>query len=79
MYPNPAHESVSVYVNGNFNGKTTITLTDMWGKTIATQQKDMQQNGAFTTTLPLHQLPNGIYFVTVFANGAKQVHKLLVQ
>jgi trimeric autotransporter adhesin len=79
MYPNPAHESVSVYVNGNFNGKTTITLTDMWGKTIATQQKDMQQNGAFTTTLPLHQLPKGIYFVTVFANGAKQVHKLLVQ
>jgi sugar lactone lactonase YvrE len=79
MYPNPAHESVSVYVNGNFNGKTTITLTDMWGKTIATQQKDMQQNGAFTTTLPLYQLPKGIYFVTVFANGAKQVHKLLVQ
>ena len=77
MYPNPAHESVSVYVNGNLNGKTTITLTDMWGKTIATQQKE--QNGAFTTTLPLHQLPNGIYFVTVFANGAKQVHKLVVQ
>ncbi|THU32515.1 T9SS type A sorting domain-containing protein [Niastella caeni] len=79
MYPNPAHESVSVYVQGNFNGKTTITLTDMWGKTIATQQKDMQQNGAFTTTLPLHQLPKGIYFVTVFANKDKQVHKLLVQ
>ena len=77
MYPNPAHESVSVYVNGNLTGKTTITLTDMWGKTIATQQKE--QNGAFTTTLPLHQLPNGIYFVTVFANGAKQVHKLVVQ
>ncbi len=77
MYPNPAHESVSVYVNGNLHGKTTITLTDMGGKTIATQQKE--QNGAFTTTLPLHQLPKGIYFVTVFANGAKQVHKLLVQ
>jgi trimeric autotransporter adhesin len=77
MYPNPAHESVSVYVNGNINGKTTIALTDMWGKTIATQQKE--QNGAFTTTLPLHQLPKGIYFVTVFANGAKQVHKLVVQ
>ncbi|HEX6430619.1 MAG TPA: T9SS type A sorting domain-containing protein [Niastella sp.] len=75
MYPNPAHESVSVYVNGN--GKTTITLTDMWGKTIATQQKDI--NGAFTTTFALHQLPTGIYFVTVFANKAKEVHKLVVQ
>lgn len=77
MYPNPAHESVFVYVNGNFNGKTTITLTDMWGKTIATQQKEI--NGAFTTTFSLHQLPKGIYFVTVFANKDKQVHKLVVQ
>jgi sugar lactone lactonase YvrE len=75
MYPNPAHESVFVYVNGY--GKTTITLTDMWGKTIATQQKDI--NGTFTTSFPLQKLPTGIYFVTVFANGAKQVHKLMVQ
>jgi trimeric autotransporter adhesin len=75
MYPNPAHGSVFVYVNGN--GKTTITLTDMWGKTIATQQKDIV--GAFTTSFSLQKLPAGIYFVTVFANKDKQVHKLLVQ
>jgi sugar lactone lactonase YvrE len=77
MYPNPANESVSVYVTGNVNGKTIITLTDMWGKTIATQQKDI--NGAFTTTFSLQQLTKGIYYVTVCANNARQVHKLFVQ
>jgi hypothetical protein len=77
MYPNPAPENGFVYVNGNVNGKTTITLTNMWGKTIATQQKDI--NGAFTTSFSLRQLPKGIYFITVYANKDKQVHKLLVQ
>ncbi|THU32516.1 T9SS type A sorting domain-containing protein [Niastella caeni] len=79
VYPNPARESVSVLLTGNFNGKTIITLTDMWGKAIITQQKTIQQNGAFTTTMPLNQLPKGIYFVTIFANQAKQVHKLVIQ
>jgi hypothetical protein len=79
VQPNPAHEQVIVSINGPIAGKTTITLTDMWGKVLIRQQKTLQQNRSFTTRLPLHQLAKGIYFVTIYASQKKQVHKLMVQ
>ena len=79
IYPNPARESVIISMKGRIDGITSISITDMTGKVLLNEYTSMLNSPAFTTTLPLHQFSKGIYFVTIYVNRAKYVHKLVIQ
>ncbi|OQP39807.1 hypothetical protein A4H97_16425 [Niastella yeongjuensis] len=79
IYPNPAHGKVSIFVKGKIDGITNVSLTDMNGKVLVSQNAGMQHSSMFTTTLPLQRYSKGIYFVTVYVNSVKYVQKLMIQ
>ena len=79
IYPNPAHENVVISLQGNINGNTSVLVTDLMGKVLISKNTGYQNLHTFTTTLPVNQFAKGIYFVTVYVNKVKYVHKLAIQ
>lgn len=73
FYPNPANDFLTVEIN---NTETkNILLTDMTGKNIVASMYS-QEN---VITLPLKNIPRGIYFLVCEGNGMKVVKKILLQ
>jgi hypothetical protein len=60
LYPNPSADQAHLELSG-FGNVLTVTIADMTGKVV--WQRDKLTNSTYL--LPLDQLANGIYFVTV--------------
>ena len=73
VYPNPAHDNVSVQIKGN-NTKGSIQLINEIGQILSQQN----MNSA-TTTFDLGKLPSGIYIVRVQIDGAAFYQKVIKQ
>jgi streptogramin lyase len=79
-YPNPAHGSVTITLKGLISGNIAVTVTDLYGKPIATEQVAIQPTTDYTITLPLPiTLQKGLYYVRIFVNNKKQVHLLMIE
>ncbi len=80
LSPNPATNSVTISIDETVSGQTTlsrpttITITDVTGREMMKSVIQIR-NSQFD----LRNFPNGVYFVTVTANGARVVRKLVKQ
>jgi hypothetical protein len=77
IYPNPASETVAVNYTLASSTAVTISVYDIAGKLILSQNKDVQSNGFHTETLNTADLNSGFYTVTVSTNAGRSTTKLI--
>lgn len=76
-FPNPARDQVQLILNDQQKGVVNITLYNTEGKVVLEKQI-IKDNNSLNTTLPLQQLPKGVYMVKArYLNGVQQVMKLV--
>lgn len=78
LYPNPASNETTLKINsGNEPSVITITITDMYGKTVYHHLKTME-TGLNTITLNTQTYANGLYQVTIGSNKSSITKKLSI-
>jgi hypothetical protein len=75
LYPNPANSSATLVWNNLSEEVTSVSLTDLSGRTISSQSLT-GLNGMHS--LDLNNLPNGLYFCTLKTANSSEVIKLQV-
>lgn len=75
VYPNPANSTVNVATT--LNGDLTISVVDLNGKTLISQNKVQADNNTYT--LDISSLSAGVYLVRVSNQNGSNVTKLVVR
>jgi PKD repeat protein len=75
VFPNPAKDFTSVTF-GSFTGFVELKLTDSMGKTVLTANR-IDTSRAYS--LNMSQLPEGMYFAAITAEGKQVVKKVVVK
>ena len=73
--PNPAHGDVKVFANGVTPGKVTISVLDMSGRVVLTEDWRIT-SGKIETALDLSAYPRGLYYIRLTGDkvtGGQQV------
>lgn len=78
LYPNPASQSVSVDFMLNENGNAHISIIDLSGKSVGIAINENFTKGLNTVELPIVDLKNGFYFVTIVTDKGTKTAKLSV-
>ena len=74
-YPNPTNGQLTVQLNRFANQTTVITLTDLSGRTLATQKTEAGQP---RTNFDLADLPTGMYIIAIQAHdGTRSLQKIV--
>ncbi len=82
VQPNPAHDFLTVSINQNLSGETTVSLISIDGKIL--QQQNLQNISAgqpvlFDLISPQARLPQGVYFVKLESEKISAVEKVVKQ
>lgn len=78
VYPNPAADLVYVSLEAGRTEKTTAVITDVLGKTIASQNINLVK-GKNTATLNVADLNSGVYFITINNSNEKITKRFIKQ
>jgi len=65
IFPNPATEDLHVKFDFNGSSNITIALTDLLGRTVLSQPLTNYSNGTNEVTIPVSDIPVGMYVVKV--------------
>lgn len=76
--PNPSNGLVTVAYTLLNTSNVSLTLTDLSGKVIATQNEGTKNTGVNKLTFDVSSLDAGVYFYSVTINGATATKKLVV-
>jgi Secretion system C-terminal sorting domain len=77
LKPNPARESVTIIINGLENKPALMTVTDMKGQTLFSEE--IPGSGKFVTRqLDLKEYPSGMYYIKVRTDTKVITKKLVV-
>jgi hypothetical protein len=76
IVPNPAHDNLTVYYEGMSEGNISITIRNMVGVKVATQQQTATHNGSIN--ISLQQITSGIYIVEI-RNGNRYITQKMVK
>ena len=76
IYPNPATTETTITIAGA-NGTVSITVVDMDGRTVATDQ--LSCTAGCTKQMTLQGLAQGAYFVRIVGDNVNVVRKLVVR
>jgi hypothetical protein len=77
IYPNPASDFVRVQWVSEQSSATTFLITDITGKTVF-ERTDSIEEGINQLDIPVRNLSNGLYFLTLSVGGSKQSMKFEV-
>jgi uncharacterized repeat protein (TIGR01451 family) len=77
IYPNPAGSSFNAVINSDDIANAVINITDIMGKTIASQTVSLQK-GKQIVPVAAGELSPGIYLVSFVENGKTQTQKLVI-
>jgi len=77
VYPNPANESFRVNITSGSNGNGNISIYDLSGKLVSEQSCTLNEGVNFIT-LNTISLQDGLYMVSITAEGKQSMHKLTV-
>jgi Secretion system C-terminal sorting domain len=77
MYPNPADKSTMLTYNVVSENNVALTLTDLSGKVVYTENYGSQTSGQYNVDLSTAELSNGVYFYTL-AVGENAITKKFV-
>lgn len=78
LFPNPAHDQVTVEVPMQDEADVTVSIIDPAGK-LAMQQHNTLNKGENRMTFDLNSLPNGVYFVQVRNGDIAKTRKLVIE
>lgn len=78
MTPNPAAGQVSMPITLAEEARTTITLVDLSGRTVATAVDMVQERGTHTVTFDVGAVPTGTYFCRIAIDGILHEMRRLV-
>ena len=79
VYPNPSASQANVSFSLKNETEVVISLTDLTGKTVFTNNLGTLTTGAHKTTINTDVLSNGVYMVNFVANGVVSTQKLIVR
>ncbi|MBR1769834.1 MAG: T9SS type A sorting domain-containing protein [Bacteroidales bacterium] len=78
-YPNPASDKVTLSYMINQTGNVNITVTDLMGRVVASQNEGIREAGShYNSSLNVSNLTAGTYFYTLEVNGVKSTNKLII-
>jgi len=75
-YPNPANNGVSIPFSLVSKSYTTVTISNVMGQVLKTRDMGSITNGA--AQFNVFDLPNGVYFYTVYAGENRNTGRLVV-
>ena len=77
VMPNPFNSIVEIEYNLNRSGEISVYITDLLGDKIAVLVHSYQHAGTHKVIwTPGTDVPSGIYFVNLIANGVRRVHRV---
>ncbi|MBL0098009.1 MAG: T9SS type A sorting domain-containing protein [Bacteroidetes bacterium] len=76
VYPNPFVNNVSILINKSNYKEANISIYNLWGQTLYTEQKNTL-HVSYSQTIDLSFLSSGIYFIDVILDGERTVKKLV--
>ena len=78
-FPNPANNTISLPITMKESANVNVTLSNMVGQVMATQNLGMvNANVSKNATFSTAGIANGVYFLTVEANGARSTTRFVV-
>jgi len=77
LYPNPANDQLNIVLDATQAGMHNVTVTDLAGKVLYNQTIGV--NGLQNLTVPVSNFANGLYLVSIEANGNRSVQKFVKQ
>jgi len=77
-YPNPVHDFLWIEKEMNQPADVSVFITDLMGKQVFLLA-DHAAEGNFSRQLNIANLPSGIYYLELIANGEKSVSKIVKQ
>jgi hypothetical protein len=77
VYPNPASEFLIVQVSENTTGPSLLSLTDLSGRTVLSDQ--LISNGNEETRLDISAIKKGVYILNLQTNEGTQSQKIVIQ
>jgi hypothetical protein len=78
LYPNPAKNEVSVFVNSNAYDRATVQIVDLGGRPVYTVS-NLPMSESKKHNIDISKLSKGIYLVEVITNEGKAVRKLTIE
>lgn len=78
MYPNPATETVNITFAAENAENGVLSVLNLMGQTVYTMRVDVNEGYNFVT-VPVNQLPAGIYMVNIKTNKGISTQKLIVR
>lgn len=77
IYPNPADDNATVRFTLTEEANVSIVVRDLSGKMILAIESGMSGAGTYDKTIDLNTIAQGMYTVTLSANGAQVTQKLI--
>jgi hypothetical protein len=80
VYPNPFIDNITVQYTLSSKTHLTMSITDIFGKTVAIVVDENQLIGAHQQTVNVSEmnLASGVYFFVIQTESSKEVHKIVV-
>jgi hypothetical protein len=69
MYPNPCGDNANLIWNQQSPSRTTISITDLQGRVVASHDMGTLMPGTQTRTIDVSNLSSGVYIVRIQYNG----------
>lgn len=79
VYPNPAHDILTVSYSLSKNAKAQFAIHDLTGRTVLTEELNAPYNGLNAKNIRIGHLPAGVYTYTVRTNSESVSGKLVVR
>lgn len=76
--PNPASDEVNIRFDEEYDTEVRLSLMDATGKTVYNEDLFLN-SGASKVTLPLENIPSGMYFVRVTDGKESHTERLIIQ
>ncbi len=78
VYPNPTHDMVNIRFISEEKMEYNLTVMNTLGKTFHNMKVNYEQGENFTT-LPIENLPQGIYFIKIANDNQKFMYKVIIE
>ncbi len=79
IYPNPAHDQMSITFKAKYGDQVSISVMDMSGKELIRQDNNILSTGIQNVPLNLKELHNGLYLVKISDGTKVKSTKLVIR
>ena len=77
LYPNPANASTKLFASGMQNGKYNISMSNILGQIVYTQEVDIKNN-LLDININVKSIAAGEYLINLFNDNQSIIKKLIV-